>query len=184
MLTVLCAVVQGGKQGVRASLGGVPAVGVLCLRDGAHAVLADHSVLWPPQGLRLIMQAFSLRAKLCTARAIEWAEFCGPVAKASWVVATAERYAASPLSGPVCAKPKPLCCIGRVSWSVGGPSMRAYAMMAKAQSTALLLLLSILQTHKKSLCIQQHPASAFTAAIKNATWAGQAQAGKTPQAYY
>jgi hypothetical protein len=53
-------------------------------------------------------------------------------------------------------------------------------------SVNILLLYSysyyILQTHKKSLRIQQHPASAFTAAIKNATWAGQAQAGKTPQA--
>jgi hypothetical protein len=36
-----------------------------------------------------------------------------------------------------------------------------------------------LQTHKKELRIQQHLASAFTAAIKNATWTGQPQAGKT-----
>jgi hypothetical protein len=41
---------------------------------------------------------------------------------------------------------------------------------------------TLLQTHKKSLRIQQHPASAFTSAITIATWAGQAQAGKTPQA--
>jgi hypothetical protein len=33
-----------------------------------------------------------------------------------------------------------------------------------------------LQTHKKSLRIQQHPANAFTAAIKNSTRTGQAQA--------
>jgi hypothetical protein len=58
----------------------MPAVGALCLRNGAHAVLADHPVLWPPQGLRLVMQAFPLWAKLCTARAMEWAELCGPVA--------------------------------------------------------------------------------------------------------
>jgi hypothetical protein len=32
----------------------------------------------------------------------------------------------------------------------------------------------MLQTHKKYLRIQQHPASAFTAAIKNVTWTGQA----------
>jgi hypothetical protein len=44
------------------------------------------------------------------------------------------------------------------------------------------LLINILQTHKKSLRIQQHPASAFTAAIKNATRTGQAQASKTSQA--
>jgi hypothetical protein len=58
----------------------MPAVGALCVRDGAHAVLADHPVLRPPQGLRLVMQAFPLRAKLCTARAIEWVELCGPMA--------------------------------------------------------------------------------------------------------
>jgi hypothetical protein len=80
MLTVLRAVAQGGQQGVSASLGGMPAVSTLCLRDGAHAVLADLSVLWPPQGLRLVMQAFPLQAKLCTARVVEWAEFCGPAA--------------------------------------------------------------------------------------------------------
>jgi hypothetical protein len=34
MLTVLCAVVYGGQKGVSASLGGVPAVDALCLRDG------------------------------------------------------------------------------------------------------------------------------------------------------
>jgi hypothetical protein len=39
----------------------------------------------------------------------------------------------------------------------------------------------ILQTHKKSLRIQQHPASAFTAAIKNSTRTGQAQASKISQ---
>jgi hypothetical protein len=39
-----------------------------------------------------------------------------------------------------------------------------------------------LQTHKKSLRIQQHPASAFTAAIKNSTRTGQAQASTTSQA--
>jgi hypothetical protein len=44
------------------------------------------------------------------------------------------------------------------------------------------IYLFILQTHKKSIRIQQHPASAFAAAIKNATYAGQAQAGKTIQA--
>jgi hypothetical protein len=58
----------------------MPAAGALCLRNGAHAVLADHPVLRPPQGLRLVMQAFPLQAKLCTARAIEWAELCGPMA--------------------------------------------------------------------------------------------------------
>jgi hypothetical protein len=61
---------------------------------------------------------------------------CGCIA--SWVVATAERYAASPSSGPVCARPKPLWRIGRASCSVDAPFMRACAMMAKAQSTALL----------------------------------------------
>jgi hypothetical protein len=58
----------------------MPAVGALCLSNGAHAVLADHPVLRPPQGLRLVMQAYPLREKLCTARAIEWAELCGPMA--------------------------------------------------------------------------------------------------------
>jgi hypothetical protein len=48
--------------------------------------------------------------------------------------------------------------------------------------TLSLIFNNILQTHKKSLRIQQHPASAFTAGIKNATWTGQAQAGKTSQA--
>jgi hypothetical protein len=37
-------------------------------------------------------------------------------------------------------------------------------------------------THKKSLRTQQHPARAFTAAIKNSTRTGQAQASKTSQA--
>jgi hypothetical protein len=44
------------------------------------------------------------------------------------------------------------------------------------------VLLSYYTTHKKSLRIQQHPASAFTAAIKNSTRTGQAQASKTSQA--
>jgi hypothetical protein len=56
------------------------AVSALCLRDGAHAVLADHPVLRPPQGLRRVMQALPLQAKLCTARAVEWAKLCGPAA--------------------------------------------------------------------------------------------------------
>jgi hypothetical protein len=56
------------------------AVRALCLRDGAHAVLADLPVVRPPQGLRRVMQAFPLQAKLCTARAVEWAELCGPAA--------------------------------------------------------------------------------------------------------
>jgi hypothetical protein len=38
-----------------------------------------------------------------------------------------------------------------------------------------------LQTHEKSLRIQQHPANAFTAAIKNSIQTGQAQASKTSQ---
>jgi hypothetical protein len=58
----------------------MPAVSALCLCDGAHAVLADLPVLRPPQGLRLVMQAFPLQAKLCTARAVEWAELCEPAA--------------------------------------------------------------------------------------------------------
>jgi hypothetical protein len=62
----------------------------------------------------------------------------GPRRIASWVVATAERYAASPSSGPVCARPKPPWRMRRVSCSVGGPFVRACPMMAKAQSTALL----------------------------------------------
>jgi hypothetical protein len=56
------------------------AVSALCLRDGAHAVLADLPVLRPPQGLRRVVQAFPLQAKLCTARAVKWAELCGPAA--------------------------------------------------------------------------------------------------------
>jgi hypothetical protein len=46
----------------------------------------------------------------------------------------------------------------------------------------LFITITTLQTHKKSLRIQQHPASAFTAAIKNSTRTGQAQASKTSQA--
>jgi hypothetical protein len=61
-------------------LGEMPALGVLCPCNGAHAVLADHLELRPPQGVRLVMQGFPLRAKLCTARAIDRAEMCGPVA--------------------------------------------------------------------------------------------------------
>jgi hypothetical protein len=56
----------------------MPAVSALCLRDDAHAVLADHPILRPPHGLRLVMQAFPLQAKLCIARAVKWAELCGP----------------------------------------------------------------------------------------------------------
>jgi hypothetical protein len=46
----------------------------------------------------------------------------------------------------------------------------------------LSIYLLLLQTQKKSLRIQQHPASAFPAAIKNSTRTGQAQASKTSQA--
>jgi hypothetical protein len=42
---------------------------------------------------------------------------------------------------------------------------------------------SYLQTHKKSLRIQLHPASALTAAIKKVTRTRQAQTGKTSQKY-
>jgi hypothetical protein len=38
-----------------------------------------------------------------------------------------------------------------------------------------------LQTHKKVPRNQQHPSSAFTAAIQKATWARQTQTGKTSQ---
>jgi hypothetical protein len=46
----------------------------------------------------------------------------------------------------------------------------------------LILILMYLQTHKKTLRIQQHPASAFRAALKQSTWTGQAQTSKTSQA--
>jgi hypothetical protein len=80
-LTVLRAAVQGVRPGVSASLVEMPAVGMLCLSDGAHAVLANHSELWPSQGVHLVTQDFPLREKLCSARAIEWTELCGPMAQ-------------------------------------------------------------------------------------------------------
>jgi hypothetical protein len=43
----------------------------------------------------------------------------GPCRLASWVVAIAERYATSPSSRQVCARPKPRWRSGRVNWSVG-----------------------------------------------------------------
>jgi hypothetical protein len=120
-LTALSAVVQGGQQGDSASLRGMPAEGGLCLHDGAHAVLADHMGLRPPQGVRLVMQGFlPLRAKVCLLGPSNGQTSVGPWRIASWVVATAERYAALPSSGPVCARPKPPWRSGRVSWSVGG----------------------------------------------------------------
>jgi hypothetical protein len=46
----------------------------------------------------------------------------------------------------------------------------------------LFIIIILLQSHRKTLRIQQHPASAFTAAIKNSTWTGQAHTSKTSQA--
>jgi hypothetical protein len=45
-----------------------------------------------------------------------------------------------------------------------------------------IIIIYSYKTHKKPLRIQQHPASASTAAIKNSTRTGQAQASKTSQA--
>jgi hypothetical protein len=59
-LNVLRSAVQGGEQGVSTSFSGMPAVGALCRRNGAHAVLADLG-LGPPQVVRLVVQGFPPR---------------------------------------------------------------------------------------------------------------------------
>jgi hypothetical protein len=79
-LTVLCAAVQGVRPGISTSLVEMPAVGMLCLSDGAHAVPANQSELWPSQDVHLVTHDFPLREKLCSARAIEWTELCVPLA--------------------------------------------------------------------------------------------------------
>jgi hypothetical protein len=59
----------------------------------------------------------------------------GTLRIASWVV--------SPSSGPVCARPKLPWRNGRASWSLGGPSMRACATMAKVdQQPALAVVVA------------------------------------------
>jgi hypothetical protein len=137
--TALSAVVQGGQQGDSASSRGMPAVGGLCLHEGAHAVFAAHAGLRPPQGVRLVMQGFlPLQVKRCAPLGPSSGQTSvGPWCIASWVVATAERDASSPSSGPVCARPEPPWRSGRASWSVRGPSRWACAILAKVQSTAL-----------------------------------------------
>jgi hypothetical protein len=83
-----------------------------------------------------------------------WA--CGCIA--SWAVATAERYAASPSSGPVCARPEPPWRIGRASCSVGGPFMLACAMMAKV-NIILCIITHHTITYKASNTVSEIPNS-------------------------
>jgi hypothetical protein len=59
-------VLQGGQQGISASLGRILAVGALCLRDGAHAVLqADHLELRLPQTVCDRLSSLSCKASHC-----------------------------------------------------------------------------------------------------------------------
>jgi hypothetical protein len=136
---VLRAVLQGGQQGVSVSLGRVPAVGALCLCDGAHAVLADHPVLRPPKGLRLVMQAFPLWAKLCTARAIEWTELCGPMEHSKLGGGDRREVCGIAFLRASVRQAQAAVAHGKGELVLCGPSMQACAMMAKAQSSALLL---------------------------------------------
>jgi hypothetical protein len=72
-------------------------------------------------------------------------------------------------------------CLGRgsqeslsngVSWFLGGRGGRVVGLR-------LALEYIYYKTHKKPLRIQQHPASASTATLKNSTWTGQGQASRT-----
>jgi hypothetical protein len=42
-----------------------------------------------------------------------------------------------------------------------------------------IIIIFTYKTHKKPLRIQQHPASASTATLKNSTWTGRGQASST-----
>jgi hypothetical protein len=55
-------------------------------------------------------------------------------------------------------------------------------LQRRRQRWLIIIYKYTLQTHKKSLRIQQQPASAFTAEIKKSTRTGQAHASKTSQA--